>query len=47
MQLGTTRRATGNTVKDHTGFLLDARTITSVENGRQVISSIVPPVGRK
>ena len=47
MQLETTRRATDNTVQDHTGILLDARTITSVENGRQVISSIVPPVGRK
>ena len=47
MRLGTMRRATGNTVKDHTGILLDARTITSVENGKQVISSIVPPVGCK
>ncbi len=45
-------------VKDHPGILLDVRFddkgdldresyMTSVENGKQVISSILPPVGRK
>jgi branched-chain amino acid transport system substrate-binding protein len=45
-------------VKDHPGILLDVRFddkgdldresyMTSVDNGKQVISSVLPPVGRK